>query len=110
MANARSRVIFQTSADDARVLARELAPYLEADDLRGLGPHEVVVTLATGARVAPPATGITLPPPAPTGVGPAARERSREQFGELGRTGGHAGSGKKPGSDVALCLLLPGSA
>jgi hypothetical protein len=81
MANARSRVIFQTSADDARVLARELAPYLEADDLRGLGPHEVVATLAIGARVAPPATGITLPPPPSTGMGKVARERSREQFG-----------------------------
>lgn len=81
LANARSRVIFQTAADDARVLARELAPHLNAADLRGLGPRDVVVTLATGAQVAPPATGRTLPPPPPTGQAYAARAASRQRYG-----------------------------
>jgi hypothetical protein len=81
LANARSRVVFQLSASDAHTLARELAPYLTAADLGGLGPYEVVVSLSTGARVAPPATGVTLPPPPPTGLADAAREASRERYG-----------------------------
>jgi hypothetical protein len=81
LANARSRVIFQLSASDAHTLARELAPYLTATDLGGLGPYEVVATLSTGGRVAPPATGVTLPPPAPTGQAAAARAASRDRYG-----------------------------
>jgi len=82
LANARSRVIFQTAADDARALAKELAPHVEAADLRGLAAREVVVSLATGAQVAPPATGITLPPPAPTGQAAAVRAASRKRYGQ----------------------------
>jgi hypothetical protein len=81
LANARSRVIFQLPASDAHTLARELAPHLTAADLGGLGPYEVVVSLSTRARVAPPATGVTLPPPPPTGQAAAARAASRERYG-----------------------------
>ncbi len=81
LANARSRVIFQLSAADAQTLARELAPHLTATDLGGLGPYEVVASLSTGARVAPPVTGITLPPPPSTGQAAAAREVSRRRYG-----------------------------
>ncbi len=38
LANLRSKVIFQTTADDARAFAREFAPHVEAADLQGLGP------------------------------------------------------------------------
>jgi hypothetical protein len=81
LANARSRVLFQTSASDARVFARELAPHLDATDLQGLGPHEVVASIAVGAQVAPPATGVTLPAPPSSGSAIAARARSRARFG-----------------------------
>ncbi len=81
LANARSRVIFQLSASDAATLARELAPHLTAADLTGLGPYEVVASLSTGNRVAPPATGVTLPPPPPTGQATEAREASRQRYG-----------------------------
>lgn len=81
LANARSRVIFQTAASDARVFARELAPHLTAAALQGLGPHHVVVTLAAGARIAQPATGVTLPPPPATGQAAAVRAHSRERYG-----------------------------
>jgi hypothetical protein len=84
LANARSRVLFQTSASDARVLAKELAPHLDAADLQGLGPYEVVATIAVGARVAPPATGVTLPPPPREGTAAAVRARSRARFGRDG--------------------------
>jgi hypothetical protein len=81
LANARSRLIFQLSASDAHTLARELAPYLTAADLGGLGPFEVVASLHTGNHVAPPATGVTLPPPPVTGQADAAREASRLHYG-----------------------------
>jgi hypothetical protein len=81
LANARSRVIFQVSASDARTLARELTPHLEAADLQGLGAFEVAATLSTGARIAPPATGRTLRPPEPTGQADVTRARSRQRYG-----------------------------
>jgi hypothetical protein len=81
LANARSRVIFQTAAADARLLGREVAPYLTPADLQGLGPYEVAVTLAAGNRIAPPASGRTLPPRPSTGFGQAARDHSRAVYG-----------------------------
>jgi hypothetical protein len=81
LANARSRVIFQTSADDARILARELAPYLEARDLRGLAAREIVARLVADDETQPPLTGRTMPPPPVTGYGDAARTASRERYG-----------------------------
>jgi hypothetical protein len=81
LANARSRVIFQPSASDARRLAQEVAPRLSAQDLTGLGAHEVVATLAIGSRVAPPATGITRPAPPVISDGAAIREHSRQHYG-----------------------------
>ena len=81
LANARSRVMFQLAADDARTLAKELTPHLEASDLQGLDAYEVVMTLSTGARVTPPVTGATELPPARTGMATEARARSREQYG-----------------------------
>jgi hypothetical protein len=52
LANARSRVIFQPAADDARILARghcELTP----EDFTGLPAREVYLRLSVGAAVTP---------------------------------------------------------
>jgi len=81
LANARSRVVFQTAAGDARLLAREFAPYLTPTDLQGLGPFEAVLAASSGGRVLPPTTIATLPAPEPTGYGEAARARSRQRYG-----------------------------
>jgi len=81
LANARSRVIFQTAATDAARLARELMPYLGAADLQGLDPYEVVMSVSAGARVAPPVTGRTLPPPEVTGQAEVIRAVSRARYG-----------------------------
>lgn len=81
LANARSKVVFQVAADDARTLAREFAPYLEPPDLQGLGPYEVALQLVSDGQVAPPATGVTLPPPPTTGQAQAVREHSHRTFG-----------------------------
>ncbi len=81
LANARSRVIFQTAAADAGRLGREIAPYLSPADILGLGPFEVAVSLSAGNRLAPPATGRTLPPLPVTGMAEAARAQSRLAYG-----------------------------
>jgi hypothetical protein len=81
LANARSRVIFQTAAQDAKTLARELTPHLSAEDLQGLGAYEVVTRLLTNGQAAAPATGRSLLPPSATGLGDLARARSRARYG-----------------------------
>jgi len=81
LANARSKVVFQTAASDAQTLGREFAPHLTAADLQALGPYEAVVAAAAGNRVLPPASMVTLPPTEATGYGSEARERSRLRYG-----------------------------
>ncbi|MDQ1249486.1 MAG: hypothetical protein QG597_3861, partial [Actinomycetota bacterium] len=81
LANARSRVVFQVAAGDAAALARELTPHVTATDLQGLGRWEVVASLSAGARIAPPATAVTLPPPPETGLAAAVRQGSRQRYG-----------------------------
>ncbi len=81
LANARSKVCFQQSADDARLFAREFAPHLSAEDLQGLGPYEIVAALSVNGQVLTPVTAVTqLPPPASTDV-QAIRQVSRERYG-----------------------------
>jgi hypothetical protein len=81
LANARSRVIFQTASGDAKRLGREVAPYLSPADILGLGPFEVVLSLASGGRTSPPTTGRTVPPPPLTGMAEAALTASRSRYG-----------------------------
>jgi Type IV secretion-system coupling protein DNA-binding domain len=82
LTNCRSRIVFQTTAKDARAFEQELRPYLTAEDLQGLDRFEVVAQLAVGQRVAPPVTGATLPPPPALHRGTAAREWSRQRHGQ----------------------------
>ncbi len=79
--NARNRVLFQLRSADARVMSRELAPYLDARDLEGLGRFEVVLSLMAAGRIVSPATGTTLALPPTTGLADEARSRSRARFG-----------------------------
>ncbi|HEX9969770.1 MAG TPA: type IV secretion system DNA-binding domain-containing protein, partial [Acidimicrobiales bacterium] len=81
MANARTKVCFQASAQAARFLAPDFGPDLTADDLRGLGPYEVAAAIAVGPTTAAVTTGTTLPLPPPTGQAEAVRAWSAEQFG-----------------------------
>jgi hypothetical protein len=81
LANLRSKLVMQTTADDARAFAREFAPHLEASDLQGLGAFEAYAAVSTGAAVAPPALIRTRPPLAPLGHGEQVRARSRSRFG-----------------------------
>jgi len=81
LANARSRVLFQLSAADARVMARELGGLLTADDLQGLGPYEVVAQLYAAGMTQAPATGRTRPLAGPTSDAAEIRATSRARFG-----------------------------
>jgi len=81
LANCRSRLVMQTTADDARAFAREFAPFLDAADLQGLGPFEGYAAVSTGASVAPPASIHTRPAPAPLDCGDAVRAASRTRYG-----------------------------
>jgi len=80
-ANARTKLVFQTSRDDAQVFARELGGGLTPEDLMGVAAHEAVVAAFAAGRTQPPAT-IALPD-----LGPPLRPssdvlaRSRERFG-----------------------------
>jgi hypothetical protein len=81
LANLRSKLVMQTTADDARTFAREFSPHLAADDLQGLGPFEAYATVSTGAAVSPPVSIRTRPPLTPTGSGERVRAVSRERYG-----------------------------
>jgi len=81
LANLRSKVVFQTTADDARTFAREFAPHLDAADFQGLGPFEAFAAVSTGAAVAPPVSIRTRPPLSPTGSGEQVRAASCERYG-----------------------------
>lgn len=81
LANARSKVIFQTAADDARTFAREFGRAVSDEDFLNLGQYEVLMRIATGEGVSQPVTGISQPPSEPTGLGSKARNRSRERYG-----------------------------
>lgn len=82
LANARSRVVFQCGAADARLLAHEFEPYLGERDLRALGPYETAVALSVAGNVTRPFTATTLPPSKPLRQDPAPlREQSRGRYG-----------------------------
>jgi hypothetical protein len=81
LANCRSRLVMQTTASDARAFAREFHPYLDPDDLQGLGAYEGFAAVSTGASVAPPASIRTRPAPASLDCGDAVRTASRTRYG-----------------------------
>ena len=81
LANLRSKLIMQTTADDARTFAREFAPHLDAADFQGLAAFEAFAAVSTGAAVSPPISIRTRPPLSPTGSGEQVRAASRERYG-----------------------------
>jgi hypothetical protein len=81
LANARSKIVFQATYDDARVFAREFGRSVTDEDFMNLGAFEVLCRLATADGVSAPASAVTLPPTAPTALGREAREQSRVRYG-----------------------------
>ncbi|MCX5535765.1 type IV secretion system DNA-binding domain-containing protein [Streptomyces sp. NBC_00006] len=66
-ANARNKVFFNASPEDAHVLERHTLPTLSAHDLAHLGPYQAVAHLLTGGAESAAFTLTTrpLPPPVP---------------------------------------------
>jgi energy-coupling factor transporter ATP-binding protein EcfA2 len=81
-ANARNKVYFCVSPEDARVLARHTEPYLKPYDLCHLDAHQVACRLVVGGRDLHAFTLRTRPtPPAVPGRAAAAREHARNSAG-----------------------------
>lgn len=81
LSNARSKIVFQTTAEDARTFVREFGNQVDDNDFLHLGPYEVIARIATAGGVSPPVTGLTLPPRRPTGLADEIRELSRQRYG-----------------------------
>lgn len=81
LANARSRIVFQSGSGDAAALASALGCGLTAADLQALGPYEIYAALMRGASPAPPASAETLAPTAAQGTAAQARSASRANYG-----------------------------
>lgn len=85
-ANARNKVIFTVSPDDAAKLARHVTPYFEATDLARRPGFEVVARVVHHGRDVPPFTLATEPlPPAISGRADRLRAAARTRTG-LSRT------------------------
>jgi len=81
-ANARNKVYFSVSPEDARVLARHTEPYLKPYDLCHLDAHQVACRLVVGGRDLHAFTLRTRPlRPAVPGRVAEAREQARENAG-----------------------------
>jgi hypothetical protein len=80
MANARSRICFQLSHDDAKAIAA-MSPELSAEDLQGLPRFEAYASLVHGGVVQPYASGRTAAPTERTIDPENVRARSRQTYG-----------------------------
>ncbi|MEU9276540.1 type IV secretion system DNA-binding domain-containing protein [Streptomyces sp. NPDC048341] len=78
--NARTKVVFQTSADEASYFARQFGRRVSPDDFMNLQRYEVIMRLATTDGVSSPVTGMTLPPVEPTGFAEQIRKASRAAY------------------------------
>lgn len=81
LANARSKVVFQTTADDARVFAREFGRSVTDVDFMNLGPYEVLCRLVSEDGVSAPVSGVTVPPTRTRPWANEVRTLSHEQCG-----------------------------
>jgi hypothetical protein len=79
--NTRSKVVFQTGAADAPLLAKEFAPHLTADDLRGLEAFHAYAAVSARSMTSPAISIRTLPPPPTCGSGERVRQLSRQRYG-----------------------------
>lgn len=80
MANARSRVCFNLSPEDATAMAR-LHPQLEPEDFQALGRYEVYASLLVDGQATPFVSGRTLAPIEPIRDPAVLRRMVRERYG-----------------------------
>lgn len=80
LANTFNKIVLSVVAADAAAIAREIG--LREEDLKRLGKYEAVLSLTHDGHTARPATGVTLPPAEPVGLGNAVKLASRSQYGK----------------------------
>src|SRR5206468_2453933 len=80
LANARNRICFRLSAEDASVIART-TDQLDATDLQSLGRYEVYASLVADGATQPFFSATTRPLPKRVGATERIRRLSREQYG-----------------------------
>ena len=80
LANARNKVCFRLSAEDASILART-TDLLDGADFQSLGRYEVYASLVAAGSVTPYASGVTRELRPPSTDPDAIRSRSRERYG-----------------------------
>jgi len=81
LANARSKIVFQVAADDARTFAREFGGQVDDHHFMHLGQYEVTARIATGGSVSHPVTAVTHPLRPRTGMAKKVRALSRQRYG-----------------------------
>ena len=81
LANARSRVVFQTSADDARTMSTQLGGELTPTDLMSLPAYEAYLAACQDGAVRPPVSLRTRPLGPALGGAAAVRHASSKRYG-----------------------------
>jgi hypothetical protein len=82
LANARTKIAFALSSSDARVMEKEFAPALNAEDLQALDPYSVAALVALdNGGVSRPVTLSTPPPLEALGSFASVQENSRSNYG-----------------------------
>jgi len=99
-ANARSKLLFNLSPEDARVLERHVAPELSAHDLSHLAAYTAAARLVVGGAETPAFTIATDPPvPAIPGRADQVRAVSRARYGQRPAAKGQRLAGRQlPGA------------
>lgn len=79
-ANASTKISFRVDKESATKLVADFAP-LTVDDLMSLPQYTIAARIMTEGGLAPTVTGVTAPPPHPTGAGPVALAASQARWG-----------------------------
>jgi hypothetical protein len=110
-ANARNKLVFAVSPEDAHSLERHVAPELSAHDLANLGAWQAAARLVVGGAEQPACTLRTRPlPPAVSGRTGMLREQARARFGRTDQQRHDQGVRHQVGADEAAARQHPGSA
>ncbi|WP_194916923.1 type IV secretory system conjugative DNA transfer family protein [Catenulispora rubra] len=113
-ANARTKLFFNASPEDSRLLERHTTPILLAHDLSHLGAFQAAARLVTGSQQRPAFTLRTKPLPAAiAGRDNQVRRSAREMFGHAPgetRRPGTAGLNRRPGRTAGAARQDPGPA
>lgn len=81
MANARSKVVFQTSSKDAAEMARQFGHMVSDADFMNLGKYEAITRVATGGSVSAPMTLTTNAPAKGFGKANQVLYANRQEYG-----------------------------